>query len=54
VRKRWKKPLPTPDDNPTMSTWRTERAHQQREKKAAEAALQQQMEQTRLKQLEEK
>jgi hypothetical protein len=54
VRKRWKKPPPTPDDNPTMSTWQTERACQQREKKAAEAALQQQMEQTRLKQLEEK
>ncbi len=54
VRKQWKKPPPTPDDNPTMSTRQTERARQQREKKAAEAALQQQMEQTRLKQLEEK
>jgi hypothetical protein len=54
VRKWWKKPPPTPDDNPTMSTWQTEQAHQQWEKKAAEAALQQQMEQTRLKQLEEK
>ncbi len=37
-----------------MSTWQTEQARQQWEKKAAEAALQQQMEQIRLKQLEEK
>jgi hypothetical protein len=37
-----------------MSTRQTEQVCQQREKKAAEAALQQQMEQTRLKQLEEK
>jgi hypothetical protein len=54
VRKRWKKPPPTPNDNPTMSTQQTEQAHQQQEKKAADAALQQQMEQTRLKRLEEK
>jgi hypothetical protein len=47
VRKRWKKPPPTPKYNPTMSTWQTEQARQQQEKKAAEAALQQQMEQTR-------
>ncbi len=49
VRKRRKKPTPTPNNNPTMSTWQTEQVRQQREKKAAEAALQQQMEQTRLK-----
>jgi hypothetical protein len=49
----WKKLPPTPNDNPTMSTWQTEQALQQREKKAAEVALQQ-LEQTRLKRLEEK
>jgi hypothetical protein len=37
-----------------MATWQADQAHQHQEKKAAEAALQQQIENTRLKCLEEK